>query len=137
MADALSANNLTFGILRPNNANGVPKHLFTKKSVADVFVPQVDLIYQMEFVLSAWLQNTGIIKIKHVKDALIHLFMTSKNNNVYVLQTNHTFLKEDAYLVICHTIGTQTLVNAFRVLLLSSIIIKQEGVFVLQKDLIW
>jgi len=102
-----------------------------------VYALQVALFYQTVFVSIVHLQNTGITRIKLVKDVLILSFMTNKNSNACAQSMSHIFFKEDAFLVIYHIIGTQTLANVFHVLLRSSIIIKQEDVSALHKDLIW
>ena len=83
--DALNVMNQTFGIRRPNNANGVLKASFIKRSVVDASVQQAAPTYRMESASTVQPLNTGIISISHVSDALIHLFMIRKSSNVYVL----------------------------------------------------
>jgi hypothetical protein len=102
-----------------------------------VFALRANPTFQTELVLNVTHQNIGTIKTKHVKDALIRSFMTRKSNNVFALSTSHISLKTDVFHATCHIIGTAMSVNVYRVLLLLSTIIKQEDVFVLQKDLIW
>lgn len=102
-----------------------------------MYVQQVDLIYQMEFVLIVSLQNTGITKIKHVKDVLILSYMTKKNNNVSVQITNLTYSKEDVFPAIYHIIGIQISANVSHVHLHFNTTPKLEGVYVLQIGLTW
>lgn len=137
MADVSSATSPISGTPKQNSANGALKLLSIKMQAADVSAPPVVLICPMEFALTVWLQDTGIIRTRPVKDARIHLFTIRKDNSVYAQRTSLIFMKADVYLAICRTTGTRPLVNASHVLQVSNTTQKQGDVFARVKSRIW
>ncbi len=72
-----------------------------------MFAQQAIPTYLMVPVLNVKHLNTGITRIKHVKNALIPLYLIRKNNNVCVLHMNHMYLKADVFHAIHLIIGIQ------------------------------
>ena len=99
-----------------------------------MYALQVIPTYQVAPVFNAMPQNTGITKTKHAKDVRIHLFMKSKNKNVFARKSNHLFTRGGVYRATCHITGTIRLISVFLVHLPFNITQKLVDVYALLEN---